>query len=119
MKIRFTFFRFFYPLSRNQGHINIDDVLDIAGVHGNDQSQKHREYMKQRDAVIIVCSKPLKECIEQRKDLEFIVKGRLVSNSIPAPFAFCRSVTHGAKKALSSRRHRFTKNEGIPGIEVG
>ena len=60
------------------GRINIEDVLDIAGIHGNNQSKAVGEYLTNRDAVIFVCSKKLRQCIEDRRSEEFKLKGRSI-----------------------------------------
>ena len=49
--------------------------MDIAGLHGDDQVNKHREYIDTRDAVILVFSKELKDCIEHGTTMNFIIKG--------------------------------------------
>uniref|UniRef100_A0A7M5U9B4 Uncharacterized protein n=1 Tax=Clytia hemisphaerica TaxID=252671 RepID=A0A7M5U9B4_9CNID len=61
-----------------RGRINIEDVLDIAGIHGNNQSKAIGDYLTNRDAVILVCSKKLRQCIEDRRSEEFKLKGRSI-----------------------------------------
>lgn len=51
-------------------------MLNISLLHPDDQTKKHAEYLESRDAIIVICSKQMKDCIEKKEKIEFTVKGR-------------------------------------------
>ena len=69
-------FLLFTSNKATKGCLNIIDVLlfDISG--DLDQTSKHIEYLKSHHVIILICSKQMKDCIENKEKVEFTAKER-------------------------------------------